>query len=347
MKTTINHKHKKTRVAVRRDRAEDYILTSLLAFAVTVIVTRVFLELSGYPQIGNDVLHIAHALWGGLLLIVAGFLPLAYANRWAIQASVLLGGIGIGLFIDEVGKFITQTNDYFFPPALSIIYGFVLLNVFVYLTFRHPRKQDSRAAMYHVFDELQDALDGDLDAAEAARIETQLAIARQSDRTEIVALANAIDDYLQKEKEYLAAAEPDVWKRIITWVDALGKRMGRRMHRTIILALLILWVVFVISYIAVLIQGGTNLSNQVVQWRGVLLVIQAVISGSMIFALIAWLTGNEERGLKFAVSSFLFSLVALQTLYFYISQFSAITATLLQLAFLQILLTYNRWYLRS
>jgi len=38
-------------------------------------------------------------------------------------------------------------------------------------------------------------------------------------------------------------------------------------------------------------------------------------------------------------------LVALQTLYFYLSQFAAITATLLQLAFLQILLTYRRWYL--
>jgi hypothetical protein len=343
----MSHKHKKVRAAVRRDRAESYILISLVAFAVTVIATRVFLELSGYPQLGNDVLHIAHALWGGLLLIIAGFLPLAYANRWAIQASALLGGIGIGLFIDEVGKFITQTNDYFFPPALSIIYGFILLNAFVYLTFRRPRKQDPRAAMYHVFDGLRDAWDGDLDTAEAARIEAQLVIAKQSERTEIVALANAVSTYLQKEKEHLAAAEPDIWKRFITWMDVLGKRLGRRVHRTIILVLLILWVAFVISYIAVLIQGGTNLSSQVVQWRGPLIGIQVVIGGLMIFALFAWLTRNEERGLKFAVGGFLFSLVALQTLYFYLSQFSAITATLLQLAFLQILLAYNRWYLRN
>ena len=63
----MSQKHKKVRSAVRRDRAERYILISLVAFAVTVIATRVFLELSGYPQIGNDVLHIAHALWGGLL----------------------------------------------------------------------------------------------------------------------------------------------------------------------------------------------------------------------------------------------------------------------------------------
>jgi hypothetical protein len=343
----VSHRHKKVRSAVRRDRAENYVLTSLVAFAVTVIATRVFLELSGYPQIGNDVLHIAHALWGGLLLIVAAFLPLAYANRWAIQTSALLGGVGIGLFIDEVGKFITQTNDYFFPPALSIIYGFILLNVFVYLAFRRPRKPDPRTAMYHALDRLRDAWDGDLDTAEAARIEAQLAIARQSERTEIVALADAVSTYLRNEREHLATAEPDIWKRIITWVDGIGKRLGRRMHRTIISVLLILWMVFVISYIAVLIQGGTNLSSQVVQWRGALIAIQVVIGGLMVFALFAWLTRNEERGLKFAVGGFLFSLVALQTLYFYISQFSAITATLLQLAFLQILLAYNRWYLRN
>jgi hypothetical protein len=343
----MNQKHKKARSAVRRDRAENYILTSLVAFAVTVIITRLFLELSGYPQIGNDVLHIAHALWGGLLLIMAGFLPLAYANRWAIQASALLGGIGTGLFIDEVGKFITQTNDYFFPPALSIIYGLILLNVLVYLSFRRSREHDPRTAMYHVFDRLQEAWDGDLDTAEAAQIEAQLSIAKQSERTEIVALANAVTIYLEKEKGYLAAAEPDIWQRVFTWVDAMGKRLGRPMHRTIISALLILWLTVVISYITILIHGRANLSSQVVQWRGALIVFQVVIGGLMIFALSAWLTRDEVRSLKFAVSGFLFSLVALQTLYFYLSQFSAITSTLLQLAFLQILLTYRRWYLRN
>jgi hypothetical protein len=124
----MDHAHKTIRAPVRRDRAENVILTSLVAFAVTVtvIATRVFVELSGYPRIGSDALHTAHALWGGLLLMVAAFLPLAYANRWALQASGLWGGIGTGLFVDEVGKFITQTNDYFFPPALALLPATVL-----------------------------------------------------------------------------------------------------------------------------------------------------------------------------------------------------------------------------
>jgi hypothetical protein len=339
--------HKRIRTPVRRDRAENYLLTFLVAFAVTVIATRVYLELADYPQLGNSVLHIAHALWGGLLLFVAVLLPLAFANRWALWASALLGGMGIGLFIDEVGKFMTQANDYFFPPALSIVYGFFLLTVFVYLYFRRSQHPDPRQAMYHTFEGLQDALDGDLDATEATRIEDQLAIATDSDRDEIVAMAEALRGFLQAEKQHLSAAKPGLWKRVVTRVDSLGLRLGRGWHRAIISGLLILWVAFVIGYIVVLLQGGANLDSQVVHWRGPLVAMQALVGTLMIVALGAWLTGREEIGLKLAVSGFLLSLVALQTLYFYLSQFSAITATLLQLAFLWILVTYRRWYLRD
>ena len=66
-------------------------LTFLAAFVVTVIATRVYLELANYPQIGNSVLHVAGALWGGLLLLAAVLLPMGLANRWAIQADALLG----------------------------------------------------------------------------------------------------------------------------------------------------------------------------------------------------------------------------------------------------------------
>jgi hypothetical protein len=343
----MGNEKKKTRSVVRREKAESYLLISLVAFGLTVILTRVGLQLTGFPQLGTSVLHIAHAIWGGLLLFVAVLLPLAFTNRWAIQASAWLSGIGIGLFIDEVGKFITQTNDYFFAPALSLIYGFFLLNVFVYLYFRRPDKDDPREAMYHALEGYQDALDGDLDTEEAARIEAQLAIAKQSNRGEIVSLANAISDILLREKEHLKPAEPGFSKRFTLWVDDLGQRLGRRTHRTIISAILILWVIFVIGFVAVLVLELPTIEYQVLQWRGVLIGIQVVIGGLMSLALIAWLTRNERLGLQFSVYGFLFSLVALQTIYFYLSQFSAITFTLLQLLILQILFTYRRWYLQD
>lgn len=340
----MSNEQQKIRSIVRRENAEGYLLTSLIAFAVVVILTRLFLQLTGFPQLGNSVLHIAHALWGGLLLFIAVLLPLALANRWAFQASAVLSGLGIGLFIDEVGKFVTQTNDYFFAPALSLIYGFFLLCVFLFLLFRRSHQEDPRRAMYHAFEGLQDALDGDLDSSEAAKIEAQLTIAKRSDREEIVSLATALGTFLDKEKGHLPQAKHSVWKRAVTWVDTLGLRLGRRMHRTVISGILILWLVIVIGFIVVLVQGGSNLDEQVVQWSGVLIGIQAMTGCLMLAAVLGWFTKNEEWGLKFGISGFLFSLVALQLQYFYISQFSAITATLLQFGFLLILLAYRRWY---
>jgi hypothetical protein len=340
----MSNKRRKIRSTVRRDRGEDYLLASLVAFAVSVVFTRAYLHLTGFPQLGNSVLHIAHALWGGLLLFVAALLPLALANRWAIQASALLGGIGTGLFIDEVGKFITQANDYFFAPALSLIYGFFLLFVLGYFIFRRSRQEDPRGAMYHALEGLQDALDGDLDTDEAARIEAQLAIAKGSDREEIVSLANAIDDYLQQQKQHLAAAEPGRWKRMVMRVHAFGLRVGRPRHRTVITLLLGLWVVFVAGYIALLAQGGATIDPQVLQWRGPLIVIQAVVGGLMVGAVVVWLARKEDLGLKLGISGFLLSLVALQLFYFYTSQFYAITFTLIQFACLLVLLAYRRWY---
>lgn len=94
---------------------------------ITVFAVRAFLAATGYPQIGNDTLHIAHMLWGGFLL-AAVTLYLGLAKNPLKTLSIILGGIGFGLFIDELGKFITNDNNYFFKPAAGlIILSFVIL----------------------------------------------------------------------------------------------------------------------------------------------------------------------------------------------------------------------------
>ncbi|MDI9639630.1 hypothetical protein QM565_28395 [Geitlerinema splendidum] len=99
------------RSPIRRYRASHYLLVMLVSFAIAVVGTRAFLELTGYPQIGNSTLHIAHVLWGGLALFASTLIMMIYANRWAFTVGAILSGIGVGLFIDEIGKFITQDND--------------------------------------------------------------------------------------------------------------------------------------------------------------------------------------------------------------------------------------------
>src|SRR5215213_11636438 len=88
----------------------------------SVIGNRVFLIITGYPQIGNGTLHISHAIWGALMMAVAIIFAISYLPPFTRTFVAFLGGAGFGWFIDELGKFITRDVNYFFEPTIALIY---------------------------------------------------------------------------------------------------------------------------------------------------------------------------------------------------------------------------------
>lgn len=118
---------------IRSFFGEDLLENFLVSAVASVLLIRLFLSLTGYPQIGGTGLHLAHMLWGGLLMLAAIFMALGFLSRPAHEWAAVIGGVGFGAFIDEMGKFITHDNDYFFQPTVAIIYVTFIL---IYMAMR-------------------------------------------------------------------------------------------------------------------------------------------------------------------------------------------------------------------
>ena len=349
---------------VRRRQAENHLLTMLVCFGLSVALTRLFLELSGYPQIGNAELHIAHVLWGGLLQFAALMVLLMFANSWIYPLGAILGGAGMGLFMDEVGKFITQSNDYFYPWAAPIIYTFFLLTVMVYLRFSRQQKSDSRTEMYHALNLLTEVLEHDLDQHEQADLVVHLQAASGDEtHSDLQELSNLLLQFVQSAELHLAPEKPDFWKKWERrWEEFEERFLSRMRFKGALLlgmaalagiALLELAIVIQARFSPdVLIRPLTNLilGGQVkgvagARWFAAFVSLNGSIGLLLVAAIGLFLLGREKNGLSFGYFGLLLQLTAANLLAFYFNQFSTIILAVVQLVLLVGILRYRQRYL--
>jgi hypothetical protein len=343
---------------VKRERAERYLLLTLLSFAASVVLTRWYLELTGYPRIGGGTLHIAHVIWGGLLLFVASLLPVIMANRQVYSVSASLSGIGVGLFIDEVGKFITQSNDYFFPFAAPIIYAFFLLTVLLYLQVRRPPSRDSRAELYRALDGFAEVLDHDLDPAEQTALRVRLqSVAAQGDQPELARLAQALLRFLESDELHLIQPVPGrlerAYDRAREWERRWLPRQRLRTLVTVGLAVLGLPALLAIpaslflsetpDATATAIASGPQVATAASPtWLWLRLAITGIAAIPLCLAAGFLAFGRERRGISLGYFSLLFSLTVVDLLLFYLDQFQAVVGALLQFGLLLAVIRFRR-----
>jgi hypothetical protein len=137
---------------------EGYLETFLVSAVAASLLVRLYLYLTGFPQVGGKGLHVAHMLWGGLLMVVGIAMLVNYLDRRAHRIAAMVAGAGFGLFIDELGKFITSDNNYFFRPAASIIYIVFILLYLVIRLLQHERNVTQQEYLINSLETLKEAV---------------------------------------------------------------------------------------------------------------------------------------------------------------------------------------------
>jgi hypothetical protein len=168
-------------VIYRNVRARDQLELFLLSSVSSLLLVRLYLHLTGYPQIGNGSLHIAHMLWGGALMLAALVTSLTFLGARSRTIVALMGGAGFGIFIDELGKFITRDNNYFYKPAIGLIYAIFAILYLVINFLSRQRTLTSREYQLNALSQMEEVVARDLDPMEKERVGQLLAKADQDD----------------------------------------------------------------------------------------------------------------------------------------------------------------------
>lgn len=355
---------RRIRRPVNREQAAYYLELMLLSFAASVGATRLVLEITGYPRLATGDLHIAHVLWGGLILFASALLPVLFANRWVYSAGAIGAGVGAGLFMDEVGKFITQTNDYFYPAAAPIVYAFFLLTVLLYLEVRRPRPRDARAELYMALEGLEEVLDRDLNAAERAALEARLQrVARTAADEDAIRLARQLLDYLHSNALRVAEESPGGFERLAAWWQRWEAQWWTRPRARagligglIGLALLGLWnsvpawgalgrPEWTEAILAPLVRAGRVPGARALAWYQARLMIEAVVALVLLAGAAALLFRREPIGVALGMLGLMLSLTVVDLMVFYFEQFSTMLVAGVQFAVLIGLHRYRRRFL--
>jgi hypothetical protein len=342
------------------DRSSRLMLIVLVSCALTVALTRLFLVLTGYPQIGGSTFHLAHALWGGLALFLASTVALVVQNRGAAVIIAVFSGVGFGLFVDEVGKFITQKNDYFFPLAAPIVYASLLLILLLTQLARRHQLRNPRAHLLAAISLSQTIADGTATPTEINAMEDHIRQARTRSLDDAsAALLNGIEtsmglaDRVEEPFAPLGRAVRRVRRAVASWLPAKRARRFVRLAMAIfcILGLLQLLLLIGVALTPIGLRDALTLSVRdqpvgdfgkiifVVTWG--LNAVVAVLAG------ISWWALRPRRlrrslALGCGYGAMLLMLLLGNLLSSYVYQFAVLLEAMLQVITLALLVRWDR-----
>jgi uncharacterized membrane protein YdcZ (DUF606 family) len=267
-----HHRRLWPRFAVKSGNFVHHLDVFLVLAICSVLGNRLFLIITGYPQLGNGTLHISHAIWGATMMAVAIVWSISYLGPSTRTFVAVLGGMGFGWFVDELGKFVTRDVNYFWQPTIALIY---MIFVGMYLVFRSlgRRRFGPEEGMLNALEALKSASLGQL--SEPSR-QDALEIFDTTQPTG--ALAEKVRSLLD-DVETLPAVRPGRFTRLghvlrehyLSWTE-------RRWFPVVLDTIFVLYAVLALASVVALALDGPGITT-FPEWATV---ISSSVSGALI-----------------------------------------------------------------
>lgn len=277
-------------------------------------------------------------LWGGLLMLASIVVHLSYLGEHSDRLSALLGGIGFGTFIDEVGKFVTQDNNYFYQPAIALIY---VTFVLIYLAIRSLHRERPAAPeeyLVNALHEMENVAINDLDREERDRALSYLERSHEGDPL-VVALKR-----LLARTDLVPTPDPPPLVRLRGAAVVLYRRLTARPEfPRVVVGFFVVQLILKVAYIPALLFWPTSTISSLLSFPGAGRADDdpafsdwaqlASVALSAVFVLLGILHIQSSRGraLRMFQRSILVSIFITQVFMFYRDQWAALVALVFNL----------------
>jgi len=320
----VRRRHLLLRLGLPRDPAAyRHVVAFLVAAVATVLVTRALLAASGYPQVGGTTLHLSHVLWGGLLMAVAFVLLLSFLGPVVRPVAAIVGGVGFGLFVDEIGKFVTADYDYFYAPTAALVYLVVVVLALVAhaVDGRRPHPVESLAAA------VDQAVAGVAGGFSPRAREHAHSLASAADGTAGSAETEALLDAVANDHAELPDVTTAVADGLSRVVHAVVRERWVPLAAAVVLLATSAWSVW----------RGLAAPGDAPGWIAVALVVSALVSAGLCVVGLVVATQDQAAGLVWCRVGALVSLLVTQVCLFRVQQWAAVGALGLDLLVLALL----------
>lgn len=310
---------------VRNIEAGELLEKFLISAVASILVIRTWLRLIGYFQIAKGQIHIAHMLFGGFFMMIALVAILTYLNKEIRSFAAIVGGIGFGAFIDELGKFVTRDNNYFFQPAIAFIYVILVL---LFLWYRRMDKTmyfSQKEYEINALDLMKEVILHDLDIEE------------RNTAIHLLAHCNSRDPMTKLLREMLSQMEalPEKKESSLVKVRKTARDFYQRLIRAKWFSTIVIWFFAVSSAVGFIpnilkAKAGDSFS----EWGQFL---SAALSGFLVIIGIYFIRRRKRmQAYEMFQSAVLVSIFLTQFFLFYQEQLSALAGLLMNIVVLNV-----------